>query len=450
MSKKTLSDISYEKEIDRWIKASKSEEDFMNIKELSRLSAKEIKKKVHAKKDHYSGLYQISQRGKTWDLFLYYKDPDRYFYDVYFMMRNLRNDIHEKSDTYISFRYPDNSHKYSMSMIHFVFNMIIWMPLFILEIPINKDTHTFMERTFNNDTYINFLNTKIIEPYKHMVTHNEMSMMLAKMYDMFIFMAERYGLDLGISFSIYDFIKKWDNKEIYDLNHTKIPKDMHINDSENYLNDRLNRYISIMTNDSEDNVLKPFLRSGQGVNKKQLREMVISSGFKPDLSGNTYPVKPKSNLLTDGYRNPLDYTIDAVGGRKASVLALNIADGGYLARSFSKSVMDIYLHPDPNYDCGSINYIEKTINDKKDLNDVIGRWYLEDNNHLVQITPNDYNLVGRTIKMRSPTTCASKNGICATCYGHMYSQNKNINIGLNSSLKISERNLIIGLLNSDI
>ena len=429
--------------IEKWIKASKDEEDFMNIKELSRLTDKQIKKRIHVKKTNNNSLYKISQRRKVWDLSLYYNDPERYYYDTYLLMRNLGNDIHDTYNSfqgYVQFKYPLKCKTYDMSLIHFTFNMIIWLPLFILDIPITKDL-TFMDKVFNNKTYINFVNTKIIEPYKHMVTHNEMSKMLAKMYDMFIFMCERYGLDLGISFSIYDFITKWKDPEIYDLNHTKIPKDMQISESENYLNQRLNRYMEIMQNDPEDNVLKPLIRAKQGVSAKQLREFAISGGFKPDLSGNTYPIKPRSNLITDGYRNPTDYVIDAVGGRKAGVLALQIDASGYLARSFSKSVMDLSLHKDPNYDCGSLNYYNKTINDRKDLEDMSGRWYLnEDNNHLVQLISTDYDMVGKTLKFRSPTTCASKNGICATCYGHMYTQNRNINIGLNSSLKLSERN----------
>ena len=422
---------NYDVFINRWIKAAKNEEDFMNIKELSRLTDKQIKKRIHARKCSVNALYQISQRRKIWDLSLYYNDPERYFYDTYLLMRNLGNDIHDyynSSQAYIQFRYPSKSKVSDMSLIHFTFNMIIWLPLFVLDIPITKDL-TFMDKVFNNKTYINFINTKIIEPYKHMVTHNEMSKMLAKMYDMFIFMCERYGLELGISFSIYDFITKWKNPEIYDLNHTKIPKDMQISESENYLNQRLNRYMEIMQNDPEDNVLKPLIRAKQGVSAKQLREFAISGGFKPDLSGNTYPIKPRSNLITDGYRNPTDYVIDAVGGRKAGVLALQIDASGYLARSFSKSVMDLKLHRDPDYDCGSVNYYSKTIKDRKDLEDMSGRWYLnEDNNHLVQLISTDYHVVGKTLKFRSPTTCASKNGICATCYGHMYTQNRNINI----------------------
>lgn len=445
MGKKKEKSIDYSKKINKWVKAAKNEEEFMNLKEMSRLTNKQIKKKcTHIHKNENTNLYQISQRKRVWELYEYYNNPDRYFYDVYLLMRNLRDDIHEKnigSENCVAYKYTDSNKVYKMSLIHYVFNMIIWLPLFILELPITKDV-TFMPKVFNNDTYIKFLNEKIIEPYKHLTTHNEMSKMLAKMYDMFIFMCERYGLDLGLSFSIYDFIIKWNsNPELYDLNHTKIPKDMQIADSENYLNERLNRYKEIMINDPEDNVLKPLLRSKQGVNVKQLREFAISGGFKPDLSGNTYTIYPRSNLLTDGYRNPTDFVIDAVGGRKAGVLALSIDSGGYLARAFSKSVMDLYLNPDPDYDCGSVNYYEKSIEDADDLRDMVGRWYLnEKNNHLVQVAPNDYFLVGKKLKFRSPCTCASKNGICATCYGHMYTQNRNINIGLNSSLKLSERN----------
>ena len=450
MSKNKISKIlendltDYGTKIDTWIKVAKGEEDQLNLKELSRLSGKQLKKAVKVKKhENLKGLYVISQRRKIWDLSVYYDDPERYFYDTYILMRNLGADIQDEYNPgqgYIQFTYPNKSKVQEMSLIHFTFNMIIWLPYFILDIPITKE-NTFMEKVFNNKTYTSFVNSNIIEKYKHLVTHNQMSKMLAKMYDMFIFITERYGLELGMSFSLYDFITKWDDDEIYDLNHTKLPKDMQISESEAYLDKRLYRYMEIMENDPKDNVLKPFIRAKQGISPKQLREFAISGGFKPDLSGNTYPIKPRSNLLTDGYRNPTDYIIDAVGGRKAGVLALQIDTGGYLARSFNKSVMDLKLHKDPNYDCGSENYYIKTISNKTDLSDMHGRWYLnEKNNHLVQLVETDYHLVGETLKFRSPVTCASKNGICATCYGHLYSQNKNMNIGVNSALICSEKN----------
>lgn len=323
--------IDYSERIDNWIKLAKTEEEHMNLKEMSRLSGKKIKKQIHVRKND-AGLFIISQSNRIWDISLYYNDPERYYYDTYILMKSIGNEIHNEytNGSYIQYRYPAKSKIEEMSVIHYVFNMIIWLPFFILNIPITKEL-TFMDKVFNNKTYVEFINKKIIEPYKHLVTHNEMSRILAKMYDMFIFMCERYGLDLGLSFSVYDFIIKWnDNKELYDLNHTKIPKNMQIAESENYLNERLYRTLEIYENDPEDNVLKPFIRSKEGISNKQLREFAISGGFKPDLSGNTYPIYPRSNLLTEGYRNPTDYVIDAVGGRKAGVLALQIDASGLI------------------------------------------------------------------------------------------------------------------------
>lgn len=431
--------INYFSKIERWINESKKYQDDINLKELSRLSNKEIKKKLNGAIKTDDGRYKIQSTSLTYDLWFYYDAPTKYYSDLFRLIRSLRGCIHDELyHPYISFTYPNDTKMYQMSMIHFTFNMIIWLPLFIMDIQITKDL-TFMPKVFNNKSYIDFLNNKIIEPYKHLLTHNEMSKILAKMYDLFIIISERYSLDLGLSFSLNDLIKRWDNQEIYDLNHTKIPKNMQINETENYLNERVRRYSEIMLNEQDDNVLMPLLRSGQGANIKQLREFTISVGFKPDINGYTIPYAPSSNFITNGIRKPVDYSIDSTGGRKSSILALAIASSGYLARTYCKSSSDLYLCSDPDYDCGSVNYYEREITNKYDLEDMRGRWYLTKEGTLRQLIDTDYELIGQTLKFRSPTTCASKNGICATCYGYLYSQNLGINVGINSSLVLSEK-----------
>ena len=432
--------IEYTSIIQNWIDAAKDFEDDINFKELSRLSGKEIRRKMSAKKTDEGDRYVIRRRILSYDLYFFYNNPKKYYEEVFRLIKMMRYIIHDDNTVSktITFTYPDNPDQQQMSFIHFVFNMIIWLPFFILDIPITKDS-TFMPKVFNNKSYVAFVNTKIIEPYKHMVTHNEMSKMLAKMYDLFIVISEKYSLDLGLTFSMHSLITKWDNKEIYDLNHTKIPKNLQISEAEDYLNAKLKRYTDIMMDDNEDNILKPLLRSGQGANKKQLREFAIAEGYKPDIKGYTIPYAVNSCLLTNGLRKVADFADDAAGGRKSSVLALEIDNSGYLARTFSKSSSNIYLHPDPSYDCGSVNYYERKIVNKNDLSDMHGRWYLTSNNTLRQLTDHDYELIGETLKFRSPATCASKNGICKICYGHLYTQNLNINAGINSSLLLSER-----------
>ena len=424
--------------IQTWLSSSTIFEDDINFKEIARLSNKEIKRNLFINKTD-DGRYIIKSRSCTYDLWYYYNDPKRYYDDLFRLIKTIRSYIHneEYKPTSVVYTYPKDNTVHQMSLIHFTFNMIMWLPLFILNIDITKET-TFMPKVFNNKTYVEFINTKIIEPYKNLTTHNEMSKILAKMYDLFIIISEQYSLDLGISFSLHDLISRWDNPEIYDLNHTEIPSDMQISEAENYLNDRVNRYVDIMTNEEGDNVLKPLLRSGQGANIKQLREFAISVGYKPDINGYTVPYAPKTCFITNGLRKVEDLAQNALGGRKSSVLALCIDSSGYLARTYSKSASNVYLNPDPNYDCGSTNYYEKPIKTKYDLTDMDGRWYVHGKT-LRQLKSTDYELIGQTLKFRSPTTCASKNGICSVCYGKLYSQNVGINIGILAALLVSER-----------
>lgn len=426
-------------EIERWLLSSKDGSDDINIKELARLSGKNIIKKLNLRKTDDNKIV-IFKSKKYADLWKYYNSPDDYFYDLFYLMNDLRYEIINKPTTMV-YKYPDDTKKHTMSTTHFVFNMIIWMPLFILGIPVNQ-SNTYMPKVFNNKTYVEFMNTKVIEPYKHLTTHNQMSRILAKMYDMFIFITERYGRDLGLTFSMHDLITKWDNPEIYDINHTCIDKNMQLSDSEKYLNARLKRYSEIMMNDPNPNILKPLLRSGQGANTKQLREFAINIGFKPDLNGRTYEIKTDTNFMNRGLRDISSYVLDATGGRKAAVLALGIDDSGYLQRKYCKLAQNIYLDPDPEYDCDSVNYYEKTISSYDDLNTMHGRWYVSEENTLRQLINTDNILLGKTLKFRSPAQCACHKdgrGICSTCYGHLYSQNININIGINSAIIASER-----------
>ena len=182
---KKKTEISYGPIIEEWIQTSKEFEDQINFKELARLSNKEIQKKMSCKKTD-DGRYIIRGRTLNTDLNSYYHNPKKYYEDVFRLIKNIRGCIHHNSTSpYVIYKYMDSDAQYQMSIIHFTFNMIIWLPFFILDVPITKDM-TFSPKEFKNKTYTNFINDKIIEPYKHLVTHNEMSKMLAKMYDLFI------------------------------------------------------------------------------------------------------------------------------------------------------------------------------------------------------------------------------------------------------------------------
>lgn len=435
--------------IKSWFDISKLYDPQLNLEYLSKFSKKKLIKKAKFNMDK-DGRFIIGPRKRKYiNLEDYYGLPDKYYNDVYFFIYAINDDIINEQcrENYISFIFSEkNDNKIRhMSTIHFVYNMIMWLPYFILNIPIDMDK-VFIPEHFTNGSYIDYINDKIIEPYKHLTTHNEMSKILAKMYDLFQRISDLYGLKLGISFSMYDIISKWDNPEIYEINHTEIPSDYQISEMEDFLTSQTKRFMEIFKNLDEDDPndsLKALIRAEQ-VNVKQVREFAVNVGTKPDLEGDTYQYAPPpgSNLVVKGIREPVTFNTDAGGGRKSAILALNIDEGGYLARVFGKSCSNLKLCEDPDYDCGSENYYICHIKDKNTLKNMRGRWYLnEKRNTLRQLLDTDYDMIGKVLKFRSPATCAGgEKGICATCYGHLYNQNRDINIGLNSSLKVSESN----------
>jgi hypothetical protein len=425
-------------DIARW--TQRIREDMVDFRKSAKLSKKELMRSG-LKKDK-DGRYIVLSNKKTFiDLVDYYNEPERYDNDILVLIESLRNTITDESwrDNYLHFRLCDDDTIHPMSVIHFVFNMIMWLPMFALNVPVTKE-QVFMPKTFNNKSYIDFINTKIIEPHKNLTTHNEMSQLLAKMHDICVYIAEKTCIPMGLSFSLYDLLQKWDDPEIYAICHSKVDKEMQVSEAEKFIKAQTQRLMDILLNDPEDNVLKPMIRAGQGANKKQVKDFMVNLGYKPDLAGYTIPLAANTNLLTDGLNDLKSFVVDAHGGRKASILSLKIDEAGYFQRMLCKLSGSIYLHPDPDYDCGSENYYEMNIENQLDLKDMHGRWYLTDRNTLRMLVETDYDLIGKTLKFRTPVKCASKNGICHVCYGHLYTQNYGINVGVNSALKLSEKN----------
>jgi hypothetical protein len=101
------------------------------------------------------------------------------------------------------------------------------------------------------------------------------------------------------------------------------------------------------------------------------------------------------------------------------------------------ALVDRY-HDHSHEDCGSEHFIKYNIEDQKKLNQIHGRHYYIINNNrkkkseLLTVDSNhDKNLIGKTIGLRSPVTCAADGHVCRTCYGSELSE---INEGLNTGL----------------
>ena len=203
--------------------------------------------------------------------------------------------------------------------------------------------------------------------------------------------------------------------------------------------DATNKAIEIIKNSRDyigyDHGLANSFKASEAINPRQFKESRLNIGTKPNGKGDVYPYKIDKSFTTGGVNTPLDYFIESSTARAAQIMSkTNVGDSGDFARLLGLNNMDTILNLDLNYECMSQHFMKYTIKTEKHLNMIKNRYYrLNPKGMQYLIDSNkDKHLIGQTIYLKSPMTCASKtsgNGICKCCYGDLYYTNLNINVG---------------------
>lgn len=200
-----------------------------------------------------------------------------------------------------------------------------------------------------------------------------------------------------------------------------------------------NRAIDIIKNSRDyigyDHGLANSFRASEAINPRQYKEARLNIGTKPNGSGSIFPYTIDASFTNGGVNNPLSYFIESVTGRSAQIMSKkNVGDSGDFARTLGLNNTDTILNLDHNYECMSQNFIKFEIKTKKHLDMIKNRYYRMNPKGMQRLIDpaRDQNLIGKTVYLRSPMTCASKSagtGICKCCYGDLYWTNLNINVG---------------------
>jgi hypothetical protein len=239
----------------------------------------------------------------------------------------------------------------------------------------------------------------------------------------------------GNSISFQDFVRLSATdgaaKKMFKQN---IARGLQFDEIEKKFNDLGNEIEDYFMN-SPDTDLYPFMKSETGISKKQLTQAIGFVGLKPDIDGNVIPVAIEDNYLL-GLRSLESYFINSKGTRKALIVNNRmVRRSGYLTRKLSLALIDRY-HDHDNADCKTEHLVHYNVDNKNRLAQIVGRHYhLVDadgnkKSELKTIKHDDKSLVGKTIGLRSPVTCAGER-VCRTCYGSELSEiNKNINTGV--------------------
>lgn len=216
-----------------------------------------------------------------------------------------------------------------------------------------------------------------------------------------------------------------------------------------------------------------FIRSGSRGTWDQADQLIWCRGYVSNSKGQVVETPIKHNLVTGLTRD--EFLTSCYGARKALLdVALNTAVSGYLTRKLVYGLVNVELDENCD-DCGTDQYMELTIPEEltdekieqltadiadpklkqlkidelkiKKANSISPiklakslryRWYKDEDGQLKMVTENGFkNLLGKTIKLRSPIFCKNPR-ICKKCYGDLYKQLHSKYIGVIAAQALGE------------
>lgn len=172
--------------------------------------------------------------------------------------------------------------------------------------------------------------------------------------------------------------------------------------------------------DLKDNPAVIAYLSG-AVNGGQMKSMLSANGFKTDATGKIFPYPIASSFML-GMDNMYEVLVESRTAVKALYLSTRaIQSTETLAKELQLLAMYIErLRIDD--DCKSTDYVEWFVSEeKKDLDNLLGSYYLNEHKELEVITEEHKHLIGTKIKIRNAISCRhwDKHAVCGVCFGDL-------------------------------
>lgn len=326
-----------------------------------------------------------------------------------------------------------------LSLPHLFFNLIFWRMPIELGIPITSK-YIYYDCILGNITknsIKNYIDNNIIVPNRKTVPNIVLNNIIDDALHEFkhinkfaMFFANNVNLQDDID--MMEKIPEYNSIIHADLSNTPISD---IKDEGMKLTNKLIDYIK----DSRkylgyDHCLCNAFKSKESIKDRQYKESNVNIGSKPNGRGGIYPAIINKSFITGGVEDNLAYLIESSSGRIAQILSKkNVGTSGSFARILGLNNMDTRLHNSPDFTCNTKNFIKFEVKNKKILERIVDRYYRMTPDGLDRlIEPSDTFLIGQTILLRSPVTCASAaagQGICYKCYGDLAFAVNMVNIG---------------------
>ena len=328
-----------------------------------------------------------------------------------------------------------NNDVVDLTIFDLYFNIIMWY--LVVKSGITLDARAlFCPKIINRkcikkyfDKYIPIIVERFSHIYKHDVKRITISLnniiddTLSKFSDV-----DSFSFFLANTINLKDTVDLMNNiPEFNDLVHTSLINEK-IEDVKDIGMKKADRSIEIIKNAKSvlgyDHCLKNSFETGEGVSPRQYKEFAIHIGSKPDGTGGVHPHIIDRSYLMGGLQHVADQFVDSASSRVAQIIVKhNTSSSGNFARIMGINNIDTVLNTDLDYKCNTHNPIVITIDNSKILSMLTGRYYRTNPDGIdYLIHPEDTFLIGKTIYLFSPMTCASAahgHGICKRCYGEL-------------------------------
>lgn len=338
----------------------------------------------------------------------------------------------------------------SLHIPDYLFNLIMWR-MIVFSNNTLKPKHLFFPERLTQKSIASYINDNLVRPNRKSIDNRALNNIIDDTLHTFKRL-DNYAMYFGNTLNITDDVLMMKAvpryREIMNADLSNIPLE-HVKDEGMKLTDELISYIV----DSKkylgfDHCLANAFRSGESIRPRQYKEANVNIGTKPDGTGSVFPHITNHSFINGGVSSNIDYFIDASNGRTAQILSKNnVGTSGSYARILGLNSIDTVLHEDPHYACDTRNLTQYTVLDKEYFKLIIDRYFrwedggTSEDDILVTEDMAD-QLIGKTIWLRSPMTCASAargEGVCYRCYGDTAYTNIYINIGKFAAEVISSK-----------
>lgn len=192
-----------------------------------------------------------------------------------------------------------------------------------------------------------------------------------------------------------------------------------------------NEYLEYIKEEYDSKIYN-ILMSGAKGSAMDWALLMIAKGSSIDIEGNVS--KPIVNSIEDGFTVEEFYSNAAEARMTQFQKSKGSAEPGYLARKTAFANSNILIGSE---DCKTKKHLKLLVT-KENVNQIIGRFYLNDGKLTEINNENNNKLINKTILLRSPLYCKDKSGACNICYGKLSTALDTKKIGLIASSVIND------------